>query len=701
METGYEKQNKTSVFLRHPWLRRTLAGVLAVATVISAVAVGGRVQRDARVNDATDTVRSDTAQTEPSPSATPSGSYDELEPIRVTAPWDSEALKARMEANAAATPALSEFAQRVADINAAIEGGEYEQALALLDGAETLAESPDEQAVCLALRGNCEFYLENYTSALACYDSVAALEQQTFTAPALCGMIARCRMLLEEYDAVVSACTDGLAAIDDDTSAADLYVLRGTAHLQLGDYAAARDDFQASIDAGYSDPDTLRTQIDLCAQMLEAEASGGVVMDEASYAALTAYAAGQYEQAAALYAALYESGSASYTPAQVCSCVAKCDLLLGRYEDALTWSQRGLDANDASERATLLSLRGTAYMALGRNTDAAADYDAAVAAGYPDAVTLNAQSSACYYFAAQFDDAIRTSQAAVDGGDESAALWLALSRYMTGDYAAAADDLARALTVEQSYCDRSELHRLRSRAQLLSGDFSGAAESATLGLTALTEEGAATSDILAELYALRGAAWQSGGEYQSALDDFAVALELGYTGAYELCKQSALCAFLLGDNDAAAEFAHSALDLGEMYWPGDERDPEREYASPDGELYGWLGLAWFSAEEYALAEQAFALSAESDSPQENLYFYMGVCRFSQDDYAGAAEYFTQSIDLGQTAERCVYNRGLCYLQLRRYADARTDIEAAAEQQTDPDVASEAAELLKSLKTVLY
>ena len=515
-------------------------------------------------------------------------------------------------------------------------------------------------------------------------------------------MVARCRMLLEDYSGVVDACTQGLTADPADENAADLYVLRATAQLYLGNYSAAREDFQLAIDAGYSDPDTLRQQIDLCGQMLAAgSAASGPVMDEASYNALTLYAAGQYAQAADAYEALYNSGSGVYTRAQLCSCIAKCDLLLGRYEAAQTWSQRGLDLGDASERATLLSLRGTARMALGDNLNAALDYDSAVAAGYPDAVTLNAQAAACYYFASRFEDAVRTGTAAVNGGDAGAQLWLALSSYMLGDYEAAAKQLIPALTLEQNYCDHSELCRLLSRARLLSGDFYGAADAATDGLAALEAEGATTSDILSEFYALRGAAYQSAGDYDKALADFDTALSTGYAGAYELQKQSALCAFLLGEFEKAEESARAAMETAGAYFPGDEKDPEKEYSAPDGELCDWLGLVWFSQERYDLAEQAFELSAESDAPQENLYFYMGVCRFSQDDYAAAADYFTKSIELGQTAERCVYNRGLCYLQLKQYDIAREDLENAAAQTTDPDVASEASALLESLKSVLY
>ena len=693
---------KRSVFLRYPWLRRLLAGLLAAALAVSAVVMGGQV---ARVREAAETVQTDAGQPSGSPEtespAAAGAAEGGLEAVRVTAPWDRDALAARAETSRGQTD-LTPFAEKLAAANEAIANGDYELGLTLIAEAEALSETPDEQAACLALRGNCQFYLENYTSALDCYAAVLAMEQTTFSVPALCGMIARCRMLLEDYPGVADACTTGLAADPQDENAADLYVLRATAQLYLGNYSAAQSDFQLAIDAGYSDPDTLRQQIDLCSQMLSAGgAAAAPAMDQASYNALTLYAAGQYAQAADAYEALYNSGAGAYTRAQLCSCIAKCDLLLGRYEDAKTWSQRGLDLGDASERATLLSLRGTARMALGDNLNAALDYDSAVAAGYPDAVTLNAQAAACYYFAARYDDAVRTGTAAADGGDAGAGLWLALSHYMLGDYAAAAARLVPALALEQNYCDRSELCRLLSRARLLSGDFSGAAAAATDGLAALESEGATTSEILSEFYALRGAAYQSAGEYAKALSDFSAALSAGYAGVYELQKQSALCAFLLGEYDTAESAARAAMQTAGAYFPGDTKDPEKEYSAPDGELCGWLGLVWFSQERYEIAEQAFALSAASDLPQENVYFYMGVCRFSLDDYAAAADCFTKSIDLGQTAERCVYNRGLCYLQLKQYDAARADLEAAAAQTTDPDVAGEAASLLGSLKSVLY
>ena len=118
------------------------------------------------------------------------------------------------------------------------------------------------------------------------------------------------------------------------------------------------------------------------------------------------------------------------------------------------------------------------------------------------------------------------------------------------------------------------------RARLLSGDFSGAADAATDGLAALESEGATTSEILSEFYALRGAAYQSAGEYAKALSDFSAALSAGYAGVYELQKQSALCAFLLGEYETAESAARAAMQTAGAYFPGDEKDPEKQYSAP-------------------------------------------------------------------------------------------------------------------------
>jgi len=697
------KQNiggsSSGFFSKHPAARRILAGVLMLAMLLTTVAVADQVALSKKNAAAAAEQRAKNEKLVNS--LDPNGKAVVSRPKEANG-MDSEAAASNpVEEN----DADDEFSRDLSYSNTASANGDYEKALEYAQKLEGLAKNDDELAAAYVQMGNIYSRLKKYGDALGYYNKTEGLSQSKFAPSELSSLRARCYLLKEDAQGAIDECADGLSdPRADSATKAELYVFRGAAYMNIENYAAAAADFRSAIDAGSDDAETLKRQIALCDSLTgdkggasassAGAAPGGTerqravvqALGKAGVAALSYYAMGAYDKAADAYTEMLSSGQTYYTKAQIYSCIAKCRIFTGQYDAAIKACGSGIKMKDKSESPTLYSLRGTANMAKGDNLAAAQDYDTAVKAGYSQPKAVYKQAAACYYFAGKYSDSVRCGEAAQSGeaADTEATLWVGLSYYMLQDYKAGAGWLERALKVNQSYCEKSEIGRILTRCYLLLGDYDSASVAATSGLEETGDKTGTGSAMTGEMYALRGASYLSLGKYDSALSDFYSAIAMGYSNTYEIYKQCTLCNFLLGDYKQAVSCGERALDNGKG----------------TAELYYWMGISYFSLEDYQKGDASLQAAAQMDDTLENLYFYLGVCSFALGEYQRAADYFTTSIDRGQTAERSTYNRGLCELQLEEYDKAKADIKSAAEQTTDASVASDAKELQENLAAVL-
>jgi len=667
----------SGLFFRHRWLKRLSAGVLAAVMLVSSVALSQVALARKSAEEATRKADAETVN-----------ALDPNNSAKVTAPWSAESEDSQE------IKTDEPYSDAYLKATSAIEAKDYQTALKNIEECERLASNASQQAAALALEGNVYIYQGEYEKALGAYSKIQPLQQESFTPAELYYMKARCRLLLDEAQGAADECSAGIQALQSgDKLAADLYVLRGTADMRLGSYAAAADDFRSAIKSGYQDSETLYEQISLCSYLTgdyadsikTGEKTGDGSKDSNNWMALSYYAMKLYDQAADAYEQLLKSDQTYYTKAQIYSCIAKCRIYLAQYDAAIDECNAGIKTGDKSELPTLYSLLGMAYMAKGDNLSAAKNFDLAISKGYQDAETLNTQAAACYYFGGDYDAAVRCGLTALKGasGDTEAVLWVGLSYYMQQDYQKAVDYLNRSLNVQQVYCETSEISRILTRCYLLDGKYEAASDAATQGLK-MEGSRAASNPMTNEMYALRAASYLSQGKYSDALKDFYSAIAMGYSNAFEIYKQCTLCNFLLGDYQQAVSCGERALDNGEG----------------TAELYYWIGISYFSLEEYDKAKSELELAKSLDDNQKNLYFYLGVCCFSQKAYQEAADDFTVSIDRNETAERCTYNRALCMLQLDQYDKAKEDLKAAASQTSDASVAADATDLMEKLQSAL-
>lgn len=252
----------------------------------------------------------------------------------------------------------------------------------------------------------------------------------------------------------------------------------------------------------------------------------------------------------------------------------------------------------------------------------------------------------------------------------------------------------------------------------------------------------------AAVYFLRGSCRIQLKSYQSASEDFLMALHYGHDAA-DCYAQVAYCQLMLQNYPAAAEFCTSYLE---------KYDPEnavilvlrgsclvqvKDYQAAAADYLAAVSLGYQQAEcaeqaaycqlmlkDYAAAlqsgEQALQFGSTRDTLFQNLgvaalglqqmekaaayftksietnpnlamnHYYRGVCMMSLKDYKGAEADFSLSLAKGDMTQVSFYNRGICRIYLKNYKDAEEDMKLAVSSGSDEAIATSAAEILKQL-----
>lgn len=212
-------------------------------------------------------------------------------------------------------------------------------------------------------------------------------------------------------------------------------------------------------------------------------------------------------------------------------------------------------------------------------------------------------------------------------------------RYLEGEAEAAAEDIARAKTLD-----------------------AGALEGIHFAILALEEMNAE--------------------QYAEAAEDFRRAGAKAAEDNESYYEQALVCAYLLGDHALLLEISAEAQS--------DEAMSARS----------WMltGVSAFIQEDYtgAVAALDSCISMEPETAEAN--YYRGLCRMQLEDYQGASEDFTVSIGREEYTLESYYNRGLCLLVLEQYEQALTDLAFVIEDGSDQQLALAAYSLLEPLLT---
>ncbi len=196
------------------------------------------------------------------------------------------------------------------------------------------------------------------------------------------------------------------------------------------------------------------------------------------------------------------------------------------------------------------------------------------------------------------------------------------------------------------------------------------------------------ADPSGEASAMLAMCLMDSGEYEDAAAYFGKAVENGYADTKLLYGQSMMC------NYAAEKYEEAIADGKKVIAAGEEDE------SDVNEAQFWTGMSYMALGEYRNAE-TYLLKAEEGSPdREDIHYYLGVCAMVNGKQEAAAKEFTTSVEKDESRDASLYNRAICYVQLGRYDEALEDLEKAADSTVDPEVAADAADLLKELKKAI-
>lgn len=274
---------------------------------------------------------------------------------------------------------------------------------------------------------------------------------------------------------------------EDEVRAAALYVYRGNARYELGQYEAALADHAAALAL---DPNS----------SLAHNSRGAAYYQLGEYErAITAYNA-----ALALnpdYAAAYNNRGAAYNQ-------------LGEYQQAVASYDAALASNP--DYAAAYNNRGNTYRELGEYQQAIADYNAALAID-PDFVIAFINRGDTFNQLGEYEQAISNYNAALELDAQFVGAYYnrGLARYYLGEYERAIADFSAALDHDPelavAHLNRGLVYQTLGQYEQAIADYNAALE-------------LEPNFVIA--YNNRGNAYLQLGEYEQARDDFSAALEL-------------------------------------------------------------------------------------------------------------------------------------------------------------------------------
>ena len=389
--------------------------------------------------------------------------------------------------------------------------------------------------------------------------------------------------------------------------------------------------------------------------------------------------------------------------------IAQTEIGNGRYDAALVQINTCLALDDASNKALSVDLwlkKGALHSMLGDNWQALAGMDKAL-----------------------------------EIAPDTAEAWLAKSQILSDS-----NQLTDAITSLLEYIrlkpSETQVYANLAQLQYNAGQYYSAIQNCTTYLER-------SNGVDAAVYFLRGSSQLQLSLFQSACEDFLVALNNGYDAA-ECYAQAAYCQLILQNYTAAVAYCSSCLEQGDpqnaailvlrgscliqleefeaaaidfqaafhLNYQQAECAEQAAYchlmlkdytaALQAGEqalqlgrvqdtLYQQLGVAALGLQQAEKAADYFTKSIELNPDFTMNHYYRGVCWMMMKDYESADSDFSLSLEKREMTQVSFYNRGICRIYLEKYDDARKDMEQAISSGPDETIAKSATEIIEQLK----
>ena len=206
--------------------------------------------------------------------------------------------------------------------------------------------------------------------------------------------------------------------------------------------------------------------------------------------------------------------------------------------------------------------------------------------------------------------------------------------------------------------------------------------------------------------AMLGMGFMRAGSYSSAEGYYIRALESGYGQPESLYFYVTLCAYLSGNFERACEYGQRLISLTEGGSSVQSAEIGVENATGMLEVtfrpmdYGTLcrmtGASFTRLGEYIRGAQVLTMALKQNPKDVYAAYLRGSCLLASGDYQNAAADFDACIAAGEQAENSRYSRGLCRIQSGDTPGAAEDFEWLALNSRDPELAADAAEMLREM-----
>lgn len=230
-------------------------------------------------------------------------------------------------------------------------------------------------------------------------------------------------------------------------------------------------------------------------------------------------------------------------------------------------------------------------------------------------------------------------------------------------------------TLEMDGCNRLELLRVRTQANLLLGNMQAANEDAAI----IAEEG----EDIPELKAIRALYSETMGDYADALRLYREIIDAGNKDA-TVFEEAIQCAYIAEDYEAMVDISRSGLNL------------ETEGDAVNATFLRWLGIALLLTDAYEESLEPFNEYLALNPEDAETAYFCGLGYMGAEDYDGAIKLFTDCIEAGVMKEESLYNRALCHMMNGWFSQAAKDLNQLIGITESEEMKAAAKELLKSM-----
>lgn len=343
------------------------------------------------------------------------------------------------------------------------------------------------------------------------------------------------------------------------------------------------------------------------------------------------------------------------------------------YASAIEYLQKGLGAYnpDDSDGVAQINLRiGCLYVLTGQYSEAVSYFDKALdlQPELADAFVLRAQMK---YELGDTEGAIADMNRYAELAGSSPAIQssLGLLYESIGDLEHARE--CYTVAIDSAEEPDADLYYSRARCCTLLEDTEGACEDLEQYFAAggTDDDGSAA----AMLCYYRG----GNGDYAGALEMGNLAVERGYGDPASVYSQCVLYAYCEENYEAAARYAHNAIELG----------------VDDAEMYQWAAVCEMALGEYENASDDFQSALVADPQLADARYNLAVCLMAREKYVEAKYWYTASIDASENITASLYARGVCCFMTEDYENGTADLLEVIERNDDEELSADAAALL--------